>query len=219
MMIWEAQSREVRSGDVTYRMRFDMCVWRLYESAGTPLAIMGSDIKSVRTLLWAMLAQEQPSLTLQSVGRLPLALAKQLVSVAVEVLAESLPSGHDADTTDDKQQPTLIDWYDYVAHAEFDLHIPEERFWRMSPRYLHALIVRWEDAVERHYLSAGIVAAQFVNANLKPDALPVSPLVFSPTKVGERARKELEPGSKQSRARVIEKARRLKEMMGNARTR
>ena len=72
-------------------------------------------------------------------------------------------------------------WSSLWSHAIYDLGIPEERFWRLSPRQLGLLTSRFERRQQREELLIGLLGSVTANYGFRAPDEPLSAtdLIFS----------------------------------------
>lgn len=198
-----------RFGNREVKLVCNMRTWYTFETAsGISLALVGSSPRTMRTLLWALLHQFQPDITEIDLGRLPLSQFDKLMRAGAAVLSSSLRVATPSEEASGVavEPARLVDWDELQAFAWIDLgRISEEQFWEMSPAFLYHLVARYEAQVERHFMASSVVAAAITNVHLDHEKHPepLDPLVFSPTKLGAKARIKADGGEQQDLSKKI----------------
>lgn len=203
--MWKAHSRAIRIAGKECTLNFSMRTWRAFElDNGVGL---GEAVRP-RYLARLLAAMTNGSLTVAQIGALALPESRRLVETASEVLranvAAAKPDKGEAVASErDLKKP--LDWLDLTAMAWFDLRLANDQFEEMSPAFFYALVKRFDESIERFFMASSVVCSTLVNIHADPEKHePMSPLVFSPTVLGNQARAELERDKKKAiRAKIL----------------
>ncbi len=203
--MWQARPRSLKLLDRECTLNFSLATWRDFETAtGVSLARSVEPRYLVR-LLVAMLGN--PEKGAQFVGTLPLAESKKLMAAAADVLKlnVAVPEAHRKEHPGAAAKLEPMEWLDTQAMAWFDLRVSPEQFEVMSPSFFYALMRRFDEANERFFMASSIISSILVNIHADPSKHEaISPLVFSPTKLGQQARAEMEQDKKKAiRAKIL----------------
>lgn len=201
--MWKAQSRTLLLQGRECTLSFSLATWRDFET-GTGVSLARSvEPRYLVRLLATMLGD--PDQGVKFVGGLPLKDSKILMAAAADVLRINVHVEHDQRSSEPGKLLDPMDWLDTTAMAWFDLRVTPEQFEVMRPAFFYALIRRFDEANERFFMASSIISSILVNIHSDPSKHEaISPLVFSPTKLGQQARAEMEQDKKKAiRAKIL----------------
>jgi hypothetical protein len=137
--------------------------------------------QALRTLLWALLADDFAAVTEDEIGRMPAAEAAAAFRAAGLLLAASAPviEADDKPTQPVDEKP--LDWYEMWATGRIDLGLSESEFWSLTPAMYHAMCARLEWRLFGHCITAAAVTNVHID---REKSAPLSPLAFMPGKAG-----------------------------------
>jgi len=154
-------------------LRFERATGYGLQSANGPAA--------VRTLLWALLADEQPRITPAEVGAMSATEAERAVKAALTLWAASAPLPDPDAPEAAGESGGRVDWYELWAIGRIDLGLSEAEFWGLSPAMYHAMTQRLEWRLYGHCITAAAITNCHID---REKAAPLSPLAFMPGRTG-----------------------------------
>lgn len=196
-----------------YRLVNSLEAWFLYEArTGLQVGDTAGSMRNLRTLLWALLQPEHPSVPEEALGNWHQGSIAAAMLTAGLALQSAVPDKPVPAKAEQIRKPT--DWYQLWAIGRFDLGLSDEEFWKLHPLQFHHLSERFDAQVDREFYGHCITAAMIRNCHVDLEkTAPLDPMALMPTASGERARRE---ATAQHSAGLLSKIRQLKEFFPGA---
>lgn len=162
------------------------------------------DVGTLRLFLWAMLAHDEPLLTLREVGswvdleRLPeiAAAVQRALDVQVHRQPDSAAAGAGAERK--------TNWPALWAMGRSDLGLSAAEFWALTPLQFHYLVERWQERSERDLFRSALICAVVAECHRdrKKRKKPFTPADFMPALKRRERQEDRQQHMQAMRARV-----------------